>query len=214
MDLVTERMENLRWARILVKPKGGELPSSLEIGVEGSSYYLPLWWEGDGGARIDPRVEEWVNARLEALSRTADGTKGQVVGAGRDLTEGWIQFGSTTQSSVGDGIGGVGPEVGPMGSKGKEKVSDVVIGLRFGPARNGPSLTHLKNFGVQPIGPPALLRDNLGLVEIRSIDKGPLGKVCSSAQPEPCGEDNIEWSFLVYGRRKLEESSRWTSTSH
>ena len=45
MDLVTERMENLRWARILVKPKGGELPSSLEIGVEGSSYYLPLWWE-------------------------------------------------------------------------------------------------------------------------------------------------------------------------
>ena len=96
----------------------------------------------------------------------------------------------------GDGIGGVGPEVGPMGSKGKEKVSDVVIGLRFGPARNGPSLTHLKNFGVQPIGPPALLRDNLGLVEIRSIDKGPLGKVCSSAQPEPCGEDNIEMKFL------------------
>ena len=45
MDLVTERMENLRWARILVKPKGGELPSLLEIGVEGSSYYLLLWWE-------------------------------------------------------------------------------------------------------------------------------------------------------------------------
>ena len=38
-------MENLWWARILVKPKGGELPSLLEIGVEGSSYYLPLWWE-------------------------------------------------------------------------------------------------------------------------------------------------------------------------
>ena len=81
MDPVTERMENLRWARILVKPKGGELPSSLEIGVEGSSYYLPLCLEvsplfrqnsedyrgssgrcsgevrGDGGARADPRVE-------------------------------------------------------------------------------------------------------------------------------------------------------------
>ena len=89
MDLVTERMENLRWARILVKPKGRELPSLLEIGVEGSSYYLPLWWEvsplfrqnsegnrgssgrcsggvrGDGGARANPRVEERVNARLE-----------------------------------------------------------------------------------------------------------------------------------------------------
>ena len=38
--------------------------------------------------------------------------------------------------------------------------------------------------------------DNLGLVEIQSIDKGPLGKVCSSTQPEPCGEDNIEMEFL------------------
>ena len=45
MDPLTERMENLRWARILVKTKGGELPSSLEIGVEGISYNLPLWWE-------------------------------------------------------------------------------------------------------------------------------------------------------------------------
>ncbi|RVW75340.1 hypothetical protein CK203_052925 [Vitis vinifera] len=45
LELWNPRMENLRWARILVKPKGGELPSLLEIGVEGSSYYLPLWWE-------------------------------------------------------------------------------------------------------------------------------------------------------------------------
>ena len=101
----------------------------------------------------------------------------------------------------GDGNGRVGPEVGPMGSKGKEKVSNVVTGLRFGPTvslrkRNGPSLTHLKNFGVQPIRSPTLLRDNLGLVEIQPIDKGPLGKVCSLAQPVPCGEDNIEMEFL------------------
>ena len=130
MDPLTERMENLRWARILVKSKGGVLPSSLEIGVEGSSYYLPLWWEvlpsfgqisegyrgssghcsgevrSDGGARADPRVEERVNARLEALSRTADGTEGQVVGVGKDLTKGWIQFGSTTRSSVGEAVVG------------------------------------------------------------------------------------------------------------
>ena len=43
MDPLTERMENLRWARILVKTKGGELPSSLKIGVKGISYNLPLW---------------------------------------------------------------------------------------------------------------------------------------------------------------------------
>ena len=130
MDPLTERMENLRWARILVKSKGGVLPSSLEIGVEGSSYYLPLWWEvlpsfgqisegyrgssghcsgevrSDGGARADPRVEERVNARLEALSRTAEGTEGQVVEVGKDLTKGWIQFGSTTRSSVGEAVVG------------------------------------------------------------------------------------------------------------
>ena len=61
---------------------------------------------GDGGARADPQVEERVNARLEALSQTASGTKGQVVGTGRDLTEGWIQFGSTTRSSVGGMVAG------------------------------------------------------------------------------------------------------------
>ena len=82
MDPLTEKMENLWWTRILVKSKGGELLSSLEIGVEGISYNLPLWWEvlpsirqnsesyrgstyrarrevrGNRGARAGPRVEE------------------------------------------------------------------------------------------------------------------------------------------------------------
>ena len=130
MDPLTERMENLQWARILVKTKGRELPSSLEIGVKGISYNIPLWWEvlplirqnpkgymgstdrsrgevrGNGGARADPQVEEWGNARLEALSRTIDGMEGQVDGTGRVLTMGRIQFGSTIRTSVG------GSEVG------------------------------------------------------------------------------------------------------
>ncbi|KAL6316831.1 hypothetical protein AAG906_022501 [Vitis piasezkii] len=45
MDTPTEKMENLRWARILVKTKRGELPSSIEIGIEETAYNLPLWWE-------------------------------------------------------------------------------------------------------------------------------------------------------------------------
>ena len=57
---------------------------------------------GDGGARADPRVEECGNARLEALSRTADKMEGQVDGTGRVLTAGRIQFGSTIWSSVGE----------------------------------------------------------------------------------------------------------------
>ena len=51
-------------------------------------------------------MEERVNARLEALSRTAEGTEGQVVEVGKDLTKGWIQFGSTTRSSVGEAVVG------------------------------------------------------------------------------------------------------------
>ena len=45
MDPSTEKMENLRWARIFVKMKRGELPSALEIEIERISYNLPLWWE-------------------------------------------------------------------------------------------------------------------------------------------------------------------------
>ena len=113
-------MEELQWARILVKSNGEDLPSSLEIRVEETTYHLPFWWEvspsfrqnsggyrgstgrssgevrGDGGASVGPQVEERVNARPEALSLTADGTEGQVDGAGSDLTEGWIQFGLAT----------------------------------------------------------------------------------------------------------------------
>ena len=158
---------------------------------------------GDRGARVDPRVEEWGNARLEALSRTVDGT-------GRVLTAGRIQFGSTIRSSVGGaevgpsliglnedtlglrwvggpipqtlsegvtlkgvGVGGVGPEVGSKGSKGKEKVLKVEIGPRLGLAvsqrkSSGPFLTHLKDFG------PSVTNSH-GLTEVQ-LTKGPLGK--------------------------------------
>ena len=38
-------MEDLQWARILVKSNGDDLPCSLEIGVEEETYNLSLWWE-------------------------------------------------------------------------------------------------------------------------------------------------------------------------
>ena len=56
-----------------------------------------------------------------------------------------------------------------MGSKGKEKVSEVEIGQRFGPAMSlrkssGSFLTHLKDFGVQPFGPSAM--DKIGRAHV------------------------------------------------
>ena len=45
IDPQTERMDELQWARILVRTNGEDLPSSLEIRVEKSTYRLSLWWE-------------------------------------------------------------------------------------------------------------------------------------------------------------------------
>ena len=45
IDSLTERKEELEWARVLIKSNGEDLPSTLEIGVEGEVYALSLWWE-------------------------------------------------------------------------------------------------------------------------------------------------------------------------
>ena len=45
IDTPTERKEELEWARFLIKLNGEDLPSTLEIGVEGKVYALSLWWE-------------------------------------------------------------------------------------------------------------------------------------------------------------------------
>ncbi|RVW76031.1 hypothetical protein CK203_055324 [Vitis vinifera] len=129
-------MENLRWARIFVKMKRGELPSSLEIGIEGIFYNLPLW--GDEGARAGWRVEEWGSVGLEALSRTTDGMEGQMGGTEQSgFEEDWgpsPQFLSEGVISKEAGVGGVGPAGETKGSKGKEKPGGPSAKRRKGPA--------------------------------------------------------------------------------
>ena len=41
----TEKLEELQWARILVKMNGEELPNMVEIWIEDFCYALTLWWE-------------------------------------------------------------------------------------------------------------------------------------------------------------------------
>ena len=103
-------MEDLQWARILVKSNDDDLPCSLEIGVEEETYNLSLWWEvlpslrqdsgmkrgsmsrpsgevrGDAVARVGPRVEELANAGEEVRFQSVDGTGGQAKGVGFDET--------------------------------------------------------------------------------------------------------------------------------
>ena len=54
IDSQMERLEELQWARILVRLSGEEPPSMLEIGVEGVCYSLVLWWEVRPVMRVLP----------------------------------------------------------------------------------------------------------------------------------------------------------------
>ena len=65
IDPLTERKEELEWARVQVKMNGGALPRSLEIGVEGEIYIVSLWWEilpairkEQGGGDV---IENWTH---------------------------------------------------------------------------------------------------------------------------------------------------------
>ncbi|RVW12425.1 hypothetical protein CK203_107248 [Vitis vinifera] len=44
-DHQTEKMEDLQWARLLVKRNGGSPPSLVEVWIEGFCYEVTLWWE-------------------------------------------------------------------------------------------------------------------------------------------------------------------------
>ena len=102
VDHQTEKMEELQWARILVKRNDVILPNEVEVWVEGSCYRVTLWWEirpilktptcekkgkavvtgaevgDDVSARTRERVTETMEgSRLEVCLLNADGTRSQ-----------------------------------------------------------------------------------------------------------------------------------------
>ena len=107
VDHQTEMLEDLQWARILVKIKQERLPNEMEIRTEDHRYVLSLWWElrptvrkvreekgkgilvsdgedgGEGYARVGGRVRGLVGgSSLEVRLQTDDGTRGQSSGMG------------------------------------------------------------------------------------------------------------------------------------
>ena len=157
IDPLTERKEDLEWARILIKLNGEVLPSSMEIGVEGEVHALSLWWEipsalrkkqgdgrdglgrqrgevrGDGDSRARWRVGEMPGVGPKEQCRSDDVTGKQVGGEGRGKFENWAQLGRVTRQSsgsAGDGSCSSGPGVGPVGLK-----------RDFGPTTQGQSLS-------------------------------------------------------------------------
>ncbi|RVW88386.1 hypothetical protein CK203_040954 [Vitis vinifera] len=158
IDPLTERKEDLEWARIQVKMNGGALPSSLEIGVEGEIYVVSLWWEippairkkqgdgrdefgqqrgevrGDGDPRAGWRVGEKPGAGTKEQRRSEEVTGEQVGGeGGGDVFENWTHIGRVARQSsgpVGDGSSSSGSGLGLVGLK-----------RDYGPATQGPLLS-------------------------------------------------------------------------
>ncbi|RVW44145.1 hypothetical protein CK203_089388 [Vitis vinifera] len=139
VDPLTERKEDMEWARIRVKLPEGVLPSSMEIGVEGEVYAVTLWWEilpeirkkkGDGRdgcgrqrgevrgeeePRAGWRVGENLGAVPKEQRRSEDGTGKQV----RNF-ENWALVGRAIRQRsgfAGDGSSSSGLGCDPEGQK-------------------------------------------------------------------------------------------------
>ena len=101
VDSETEKLEDLQWARILVKLNGEKPPNVVEVWAEDLCYEVTLWWEikhilrtamarksgnivdteGEVGGEAITRAVERVRGeddtpRLEDLLRPVDGTRG------------------------------------------------------------------------------------------------------------------------------------------
>ncbi|RVW77237.1 hypothetical protein CK203_043343 [Vitis vinifera] len=108
VDSQTEKLEDLQWARILVKLNDEKPPNVVEVWAEDVCYEITLWWEirpalrmarerksenkavskGEVGVEAIARAVERVRGKdggpsLEVLLRTDDGTKGQYSGSGQ-----------------------------------------------------------------------------------------------------------------------------------
>ncbi|KAL6328022.1 hypothetical protein AAG906_033289 [Vitis piasezkii] len=144
VDPRTEKMQELQWARILIRTNGEDLPSMLEISVEEKVYALALWWElkpslkkaqenrrevnestrgevrGDGASRAVTRVgKEVESTRLEALLLPEERMGIQEGGVGRVIAK-WDQGGSGARpirDVVDLGPQSAGPDLGPKGKK-------------------------------------------------------------------------------------------------
>ena len=153
VDHQTEKMEELQWARLLVKRNDETPPNEVEVWVEGSCYSVTLWWEirqvmkvsttekkgkavamgvevgGDVSARARERVTVAMEgSRLEDFLLIADGTRSQSSGLGQ----------TSNPSRSEDGPSGGPHSSGGLGLLGQAKPSSNSPGLTpSGPANSG-----------------------------------------------------------------------------
>ncbi|RVW33156.1 hypothetical protein CK203_094838 [Vitis vinifera] len=125
-------MEDLQWARILVKSNGEDLPYSLEIGVEEATYILTLWWE------VLPSLRQESGMKRGLLSRPSGEVKGDA-GVGFDETRPHAQVGSLTRPFSEVGSSSSSPVSSLEGSKWSAGSSNPSAGEASKVAKIGPS---------------------------------------------------------------------------
>ena len=152
IDHQTEKMEDLQWARLLVKRNGGSPPSLVEVWIDGFCYEVTLWWEirpvikvpatgkrgktvvtdakegGDASARAGGRVlGAMEGSRLEDCLMSEDGTQSQVSGSGQNPDPNRSE----------DGLGLLGQASSSSGPKDYTSTGPSLLGLVFYGNGNG-----------------------------------------------------------------------------
>ncbi|RVW16953.1 hypothetical protein CK203_070640 [Vitis vinifera] len=227
VDPLTERKEDLEWARIKVKLPEGVLPSSMEIGVEGEVFVVTLWWEispeirkkkgdgrdGCGRQRGEVRGEEeplagWrvgenLGAAPKEQRRSEDGTGEQV----RQF-ENWALVGRATRQR--SGFAGDGSSSSGMGCDSVGQKWD------YGPTMQGRPFNKKDEW--------AAIGKECGLVEGRAseglefLSHGPAIKLeeefikCREKEVNGMQQQALQWS--VAKRAIMDEVLRYGSVSN
>ena len=214
VDRQTRMLEDLRWARILVKIKQERPPNVMEIRTEEHRYVLSLWWEtrptvskvreekgkgilvsdgedgGEGYARAGGRVRGLVGGpSFEVRLQSDDGTRGQSSGSG--LTAGPDSNLVLDGPHVPHGLAKQWA-IGPHDVSGSALPGDsglIHIGLPSDGGRASKKLIEGDGLGSQ--GRDSSLVCNMDEVHVRGA------RSCNGAGPSSEGGLDQPWSFLT-----------------
>ena len=221
VDPQTESMEDLQWARILVRSDGENLPGSMEIGVEEMTYILTLWWEavpslrqeegrkrglwnhprgevrGDEDARAGSRVEEMACAGFEAQRQSEDGTGRLTQDVGSAAMGSQAQVGLLQGPGSKTGPADPGRELnwanGPSLPLGSEASKGVLLGPRQ-PRSSG----RVAGFGLGYLHKGKAISSQAHL-----MDSGLLLKACPSGSNSHIKDDNLEREFVRFREEEM-----------
>ncbi|RVW71834.1 hypothetical protein CK203_061118 [Vitis vinifera] len=144
VDPQTESLEELQWARVLVRSDGETFPDTLELGFEETTYSVTLWWERMPSIRTE-------EGRKQSLwNPSTREVEGDEVSRAATRVEQLVGVETEAQSQSDDGTDCLSQDMGPSVKRAQTRVgSPQGPGLKFGPTASG----LLRAYG--PKSPPA-----------------------------------------------------------